>query len=1065
MNDKTIIKSISTIYFIIVSLLTFIFLTLSVTFIILQNGLNINDISTPNIKIKQLYIKWNEKLSVSVKEIKLSDSQESDGTLDYSKLNDIFNQLQVFDDWFEQVSIDKITYNDINASFKYLEGKDGFLIASSPTLSLKSSLYFDSNLFNVKIDTFYDSVRDINITGDIIYNGYDFEVASSLYVNIHNDANLNIISFANQEKLFYRVNSLKNIKSIKHIVDIAQLPKEILYWVYGAINMSSVTIKDAYGWMDYKDVDSAYKNLNINARVNKLTYKYDKKLDGIHTTHTNLKFKNGSLYIYPKNATSYGFNLQKSWIKIDFTGKEEILSLKLLFKGMLNKDILGILKRYKIKLPFLQRKGTVDTNLNIDVNLRTIAIDAKGDFFTSQANFDYLGLNIDIYDSYISLDNYDIKINQMLAKYKDIASSKVKVKFNAKSSKGSIKFKVLSANFEDVGIDLKKAVNVTYNISPNNDSIKINPSTWKYAGKDIVVESIRIPFNLKKLMLKVPTTLVKVPGMLSGYVSGKVFLKSSIVDLNIDLLKFTTKSTKLAQSSTQLQFKYDKKLQLHSKEKILFTFNDLECYIDNMKLNIINNIFNINNADVSLEGIGKSSIKGIYNFTKAEGRLHLQKVKLKNKELGSFFANKKKITLDIKRHTNKIDISAKRLNMYLTLTDLKWKLVVSSIYDIAANSKLLSKYNLNKGKLILHKTFKNNYISFTSNIHYPYPILVVNNIPTKEYKLKGTISELNKKVSISVNNVAKIDIDKNVKISLKNAGINIGAFLDFFEDLKGSSSGSSKTNLTFNAKNSYLYLSKDRHVVADSIKLQYYKNITTAQLNHKQGHAGFKLENDNFHLYGDDFGDKFMDELFALSKFKKGAMSFSLRGTTKEYEGIIDIKGTTILDYKILNNILAFVNTIPALVTFSLPGYSSEGLKLENAYMNFTSKDNLFNIQNIYLDSKEIDILGNGTANFKTDEIDLKLNLKTALGDSVSKIPIVGYILLGEDTVSTSLSVTGALSNPDINSLIAKDIAIAPLNILKRALLLPYHLLKGDENKEKNSTEEEVEEVEEEDWY
>ena len=66
--------------------------------------------------------------------------------------------------------------------------------------------------------------------------------------------------------------------------------------------------------------------------------------------------------------------------------------------------------------------------------------------------------------------------------------------------------------------------------------------------------------------------------------------------------------------------------------------------------------------------------------------------------------------------------------------------------------------------------------------------------------------------------------------------------------------------------------------------------------------------------------------------------------------------------------------------------------------------------------------------------------MKSDFGSSVSKIPLVGYILLGNETISASLKVDGKLSNPDVHTQIAKDIIIAPLNIIKRTLMLPFHL-------------------------
>ena len=188
-----------------------------------------------------------------------------------------------------------------------------------------------------------------------------------------------------------------------------------------------------------------------------------------------------------------------------------------------------------------------------------------------------------------------------------------------------------------------------------------------------------------------------------------------------------------------------------------------------------------------------------------------------------------------------------------------------------------------------------------------------------------------------------------------------------------------------------------------------------------------------------------MQNLFAASKFKGGELDFSASGNTKVYNGYLNINNTTILEYGILNNILAFVNTIPSLVTFSLPGYNKNGLNVTNAYMSFKmDKSNELNIKDMSLDSKEIKIVGRGKANIKKNNIDMKLNLKTDLGSTLSKIPIVGYIFLGNETISTSLKVSGKLDDPEISTLIAQDIIVAPLNIIKRTLLFPLHIFEND---------------------
>ena len=173
-------------------------------------------------------------------------------------------------------------------------------------------------------------------------------------------------------------------------------------------------------------------------------------------------------------------------------------------------------------------------------------------------------------------------------------------------------------------------------------------------------------------------------------------------------------------------------------------------------------------------------------------------------------------------------------------------------------------------------------------------------------------------------------------------------------------------------------------------------------------------------------------------------MDFSISGDIDEFSGVVFIRDTKIKEFKLLNNILAFVNTIPSLVTFSLPSYNTQGLHAKTAYMMFSHKNNIYNISDVYLESNELDILGQGKLNIKDNYIDMELNLKTDLGSAASKIPIVGYILFDKDSIATTVKVDGKLDDPNIESMLAKEIIVAPLNIIKRTLLLPFNIFSDD---------------------
>lgn len=1055
MNDKIIINTIEKIHFTIVSFLASILFILFTLFVLFQNGVYIEDISLPNLKIKQLYIKYNEKLNITLDELVIHKQKSNlDTKFDYFVVDEIFKTMILFDNWFEKIAIKKISYNDISGSFKYIDGKNGFLKASSSAFNIKSFIFFESNMLNLKIDEFKDLKRDVKIDGNIIVNSEKLEIYNALNIDINNEVKLKLHAILNPKTLYYTIKSTNKIKNIKHTVELFDLDEEVVYWVSDAIKMSDAKIDSINGWADFDNLDSAYKNLNAKLLVNNLDYTYDSKLEAIHSKKTLISFKDGVLYIRPLKAKTYDFNLGKSWLKIDFNKKEELLSLYLLFNGFVNQDLLNLLSHYEIDLPFKQNSGEVKTDLTLEIGLRDIDIEAKGNFYTKKANFTYLGLDIDIFDANINLDNYDVSIKKMLSKYKDIATAIVDVDFDAKNTQGEIVFDVKDVNFKDLGLSLKKSKDenvAIYKISPKQDILSLNKTTWSFDKKDINIDTLDVNFDIEKLDAKIPTTLVDIPNIAKAYVSGDVSFKTMKLDLDIDLLKFSLNQIELNQSHAPIDFIYNKKITIKSDEPIRLNVNSQDFTLDNTLVDIENENIKVKYSALKIDDLLNTMFNADYNYKTKVGTINLQNTEFKNKHIGDIFSDEETLKIDVDaKKLHEIKMSLKKLNMDYIIKQNEWKLKFNSLGSIVRRSKILKDYNVKNGNAIIYKNNHEKDIKFLVNTIYPYEILVTDNEPTNSYTVKGKIEDKTNDVSLNVNNKIDIKINKDIKVTTKNIGINLEAIFDFFEDKNSTSKTNSdkSTDIFLDAKDSYIYLGKTRHVISDSIKLQYFNDIVTAQLIHEKGQAGFKFEDNNFHLYGEDFNDEFMRNFFDRSDFKNGTLSFSIDGNTTEYSGVFHVKDTIIKDYKILNNVLAFVNTIPSLVTFSMPGYSSKGLKVKEGYVNFHYKDKVYDISDVKIDSKELKILGKGKASIANNTIDLKLNLKTDLGSSVSKIPVVGYILLGKDSVSTSLGLTGKLDNPKVETLIAQDIIVAPFNIIKRTLLLPFNIFNSDKKKE-----------------
>ncbi len=928
----------------------------------------------------------------------------------------------------------------------YEDGKDGFLKASSPTFTLDTSLIFQNHLFRIMINKFQDYQKNINIHGNLILKNTDtLELTSSIYLNIHNDAELKIYTLADEKKLLYKVESLKNIENIENIVNIFNLDKAVKYWVYDAIQMSSARITSANGFIEYSKPEDIVKNIHVKAIVNDLDYTYHTKIKAINTQYTNLEFIDGILFIRPHDTSSYGMDLGDSWLKIDFSKKEELLTLYLLFDGRLNDDMLYILNTYNIKIPFKQISGSMQTNLRLIVNLRTIDVEALGTFKTSEASINYLGLNIDIFNTMVKLNNFDVIVKNMHAKYNDIAVAMVDLDFNAKNHSGVMNFEVSKVDFKDYKFKLnQEKIKVSYLISPKQDYIILDKSSWLHNNTMIDLKNLKIPFKLDTLTANIPNNTLTINEQQKLDINGIAVINPIDIDLNIKVKPFNIQKIELNQEYADFSLKINKKISLKSLNTINLKIAKNKVILDNIKLSIKDNYLNTNIFSLDIEDALKSKLSLGYNLKSKVASANIHDINLSNPSIGNLFTSNKNIAINIKQKENKINLDSSTLDLNATFENNLWRMNINNLSKIYKQSSFLQNYSLKDGNISLFTNNLDRDIHISSKINFPHKILAIGDTLIDEYIVKGTLSE--KSTKLNINGLVDINIAKAINIDANNIGININETMNFINDTKNTKS-KTNTELNINIKDSYIYLSKARHALADEIKINYKNNLLEATLMHKDGEAWFSYKDNNFKLYGNNFGDKFMNELFALSHYEKGRFEFSVYGEVDKYKGMFYIEKTTIHDFVLLNNILAFVNTVPSLITFSLPGYNSDGFKVDNAYSSFEYENNIYKIDNIAVNSKELNIVGSGNTSIKNNTIDLKLNLQTDLGSSVSKVPVVGYILLGEETISTSLKIKGKLNDPKISTRMAKDIAVAPLNIIKRTFLLPFHLIIGKNKK------------------
>ena len=210
--------------------------------------------------------------------------------------------------------------------------------------------------------------------------------------------------------------------------------------------------------------------------------------------------------------------------------------------------------------------------------------------------------------------------------------------------------------------------------------------------------------------------------------------------------------------------------------------------------------------------------------------------------------------------------------------------------------------------------------------------------------------------------------------------------------------------------------------------------------------VNFSKKGENFLLKAHRVKDKLLHPLIQFNGLKGGRYTLELSGNPeKTMKGQIIVEGGIMSDFKAYNNTLAFINALPALATLSNPGFSEKGFKIVEGILEYhVEKSNRFIFDSIYIKGESATIVGKGMIDIKKNKIDIKLAIQTAreLGKFVGNLPLLGYILMGKDkSMTVGLEVTGKLTQPVVQTFATKEILTLPLELIKRTLQSPAHII------------------------
>ena len=576
-----------------------------ILYFILSNGIKVKNISIQDYNISKLYIKLDKKLILNIKSIKLNNKDKY--KVDKMKyIENMYQYIKTINNYlvyFESINIEKIIFNKKTT---YLNFKNKIINIKNSRMNLKFTLNsLDKEIFiNIKS---YLKKYDLNISSELIFKDANNIVITSKYNKI-DLSSLVDIKIGNKFIDFnITTNEVNNIEFIKDLIRFNDSIEDYMYK-----NISGIyKLNYLSGRFLKKTFKPLLETFSSNITIKNAKIKFNKNLEPIQTDLMNINFLKDTLYFNLNNPKYKYININKSNVIINnITKNNSNMDINIFTKSKLNKDILEILNQYDIYLNTIQKNGTTNSKLKLNIDLKTNEIKSIGNFISTDSIFQFNDVNIKTDCLNVTLNNNIIKINNSDIKYKNILNSIININIDTNLSKANGKIYLKKIKIENKDYSFFRLFNDNISLKIDfQDNLKLylkKFDTLININKNISTIDI---LNIKKIVgySDILKDLNISEGNISILLNNKNDIKiySSLYNIDIPLSKNGNKITNI---SLEANF-YNDNLNIKGLE-------------DNLDINIYKNEtleLNIKNYDILYNINENKSYKSKYKYVKLYG--------------------------------------------------------------------------------------------------------------------------------------------------------------------------------------------------------------------------------------------------------------------------------------------------------------------------------------------------------------------------------------------------------------------------------------------------------------
>ena len=729
-----------------------------------------------------------------------------------------------------------------------------------------------------------------------------------------------------------------------------------------------------------------------------------------------------SYFIYADNK--FNFNNNEVYINANLARQNRNLNLSInqinlkdfntTFSGYLELNFYDEIHKFRGKFNSYELQGDINLNINNDIlsyEVANVTAPTIKQFIDALANA--INLNNEIKNwiyGYIIASDYRLEI--------------FKGKFNLNSSDLSISelYGKASANapivrfHPDVAAATASSVTVTFKNS--NLIFDIKDATYENAKANVGLSINNLDSN-PNLILDINTTSLyneSINNILKAYDINIPILQNSgtlnsNICLNIDL--------------SDIKVRADGEFVLNNSTLDIaganFHSNHAKIILKDDKITIKNSHIKNDIFDANFSAFIDTSDQNAKFDSKFNSIIIPDLIDIKNLD--------DNITLDFK---DDAIIKSKILGYDINLSQ-PITINIPSITPLKPYSKLINDLNLTKADIKITTNDFKNITARVNDANFNLPIISKKDGNYTDDNFTIEISDI---ITIKSHSgiINSTIIDDEINIFLDSAKINIES---------NSIKGDFDKNIKFIANNSVLnVVDINRTVKFDHFSGSKNKDELKFDGEFDGGYISITEGKDILKAKGNGISATTVNDILDLNTFSEGVFGLKVIGkNSKNFKADLKLKDTYLKDYKIYNQLLAFLDSIPSLLIFKVPDFNNKGFSVQDGIIRLQRIDDNLTIHAIDIKGANADIVGSGGINLSTNDIDITLELKLLKDAStiIDKIPLVNHILLGKDrSISTVITISGTIDKPDIKTQVITDVLTTPFSIIKNTLTLPF---------------------------